>query len=143
MKVKIKKLSKEAVIPEYKTPGAAGCDISSIEEVVIDPGESKFIKTGISIECPEGYFFLIAPRSSLVLKNNLDVPNSVGIVDSDYRGEYLICLRNLGKEKVIIAKGERIGQLVFLPAIQVEFEEVDELSTTKRGEGGFGSTGNF
>lgn len=143
MKVKIKKLHPDAKIPERKSKAAAGFDIYCIEETKIMPGESAMIKTGIALEFPEDMLVIIAPRSSFVLKNHLDVPHSIGIGDSDYRGEYLLPLRNLGSEEVIIERHERIGQFVFLNKVDVEFEEVDELEDSERGAGGFGSTGKF
>mgnify|MGYP002868003077 FL=1 len=143
MKVNIKKVHADAIIPEYKTEGAAGCDVIAVEEVIIKPNESFLVRTGLSIECPQGYFVLLAPRSSFVLKKHLDVPNSVGIIDSDYRGEILMSLRNLGTEDAVIEKGERIGQVLLMPVVQADFEVVDELTETQRGTGGFGSTGKF
>lgn len=143
MKVKIKKVHPDAKVPEYKTESAAGCDIHSIEEVKIKPGESALIRTGLAFEFENGYFAMIAPRSSFALKNNLDVPNSVGICDSDYRGEYLMAIRNLGTKEAIVEKHERIGQIVFVPFVQAQFEEVENLGETQRGTGGFGSTGKF
>mgnify|MGYP001258170051 CR=1 FL=1 len=143
MKVKIKKVHADAIIPEYKTEGAAGCDITAVEEVTIKPNESFLVRTGLSIESPQGYFVMLAPRSSFVLKKHLDVPNSVGIIDSDYRGEILMSLRNLGTEDAVIEKGERIGQILFIPVVQADFEVVEELTETQRGAGGFGSTGKF
>lgn len=143
MKVKIKKVHADAKIPERKSKAAAGFDIYSIEETVIKPGESAMIRTGVALEFPEDVLVIVAPRSSFALKKNLDVPHSIGIGDSDYRGEYLLPLRNLGKEDAIIEKHERIGQFVFLYKLDIEFEEVDELEDTERGTGGFGSTGKF
>lgn len=143
MKIKIKKVHPDAKLPEYKTKGAAGCDISSLEEVKIKPGKSAMIRTGIALEFSEDIFVILAPRSSFCLRNNLDVPNSIGIGDSDFRGEYLMAIRNLGKEEVTIEKHERIGQLVFLNKIHADFEVTDTLENTERGEGGFGSTGKF
>ena len=143
MKVKIKKVSDLAIVPEYKTEGAAGCDLHSIEEVVIKPNSTVLIKTGLQFEIPEGFFMLLAPRSSLVMKNNLDMPNSIGIIDSDYRGEVLIALRNLGMENVIIEKGERIAQLLIMSSNKAEFELVENLNESLRGSSGFGSTGKF
>lgn len=143
MKVKIKKVHPDAIIPEYKSASAAGCDIHSIEEVKIKPGESVLIRTGLAFEFDDGYFAMIAPRSSFALKNNLDVPNSVGICDSDYRGEYLMAIRNIGTTEVIVEKHERIAQIVFVPFAQAQFEEVENLGETQRGTKGFGSTGKF
>lgn len=143
MNVRIKKLSKDAVIPEYKTSGAVGCDLSSIETVTINPDEIAFIKTGIAIDLPKGSLAFLLPRSSLALKKNLILANSVGVIDEDYKGEYIVAYRNIGKEPVILEKGERIAQILFLSYLKATFEEVDELDTSDRGEGGFGSTGKF
>ena len=143
MKVKIKKVHPDAKIPEYKSKDAAGCDVYALEEVKIKPNTIEFIRTGVSFEFESTHFLMIAPRSSLALKKNLMVPNSIAIGDSDYRGEYLLALRNLGTEEVTIDKHERIGQILFLQFTRAEFEEVDELSDTERGTGGFGSTGKF
>ena len=143
MKVKIKKVHPEAKIPEYKTKGAAACDVYSLEEVKIKPGESAMLRTGVAFEFPQGYFLMLAPRGSFALKKHLDMPNSVAIGDSDYRGEYLMPVRNLGTEETVVEKHERIGQILFIPIEQAEFEEVDELGETERGSGSFGSTGKF
>jgi len=137
------KTDKESKTPEYKSEEAAGADMYSIEEVVIKPSELVMIKTGIATEIPDGYFGMLAPRASFCLKLHLDMPHSVGIIDSDYRGEILVPLRNLGKEKVVIAKGERIAQLIIIPYLKVKYVESKKLNTTVRGKGGFGSTGKF
>jgi dUTP pyrophosphatase len=139
--VKIKKLDERAQIPFYSTPEAAGADVTCIEDVTIPAGETVLIKTGFSLELPVGTLVMLLPRSSLAIKKYLDMPQSVGIIDSDYRGEYLVALRNLGKEDFFIPAGERIAQMVLIPHLRAEFSEVDELSETKRGAGGFGSTG--
>ncbi len=141
MKVKIKRVHPDAKIPEYKTKGAAACDVYSLEEVVIKPGESAMLRTGLAFEFPSDYFMMLAPRGSFALKKHLDIPNSIAIGDSDFRGEYLMPVRNLGQEDAIIEKHERIGQILFIPIVQAEFEEVDELGETERGTGSFGSTG--
>jgi dUTP pyrophosphatase len=143
MQVKIKKLSTEAKSLERKTNGAVGYDVSSIEDIIILPGETKLIRTGISIELPDGVAALIFPRSSLVLKKHLDMPNSIGVIDSDYRGECFVPLRNLGTDNVEINKGERIAQFVFVNFLAPQIVESSELSDTNRGVGGFGSTGKF
>jgi dUTP pyrophosphatase len=141
MKVKIKKVNPDAITPEYKTDGSAGCDIHVIEEVVIKPKETILLKTGLSLEFSNNYLVMLVPRSSFCMKNNLDIPNSIGIGDSDYRGEYLFAVRNLGDSEVRIKKHERIAQFVFFKVEKAEFEEVKDLEDTERGEGGFGSTG--
>lgn len=143
MKVNIKKTHENAKIPVYKTSESAGCDVTSVEEVRIKPGESLLVRTGISLEIPKGYLVMLVPRSSFALKKNLDIPNSVGIGDSDFRGEYMFAIRNLGTEDAIIEKDERMGQLVFFKYEQAEFEEKMELENSERGVGGFGSTGKF
>lgn len=143
MKVKIKRVHPDAKIPEYKTSGAAGCDIYTIEKVNIKPGESLMLRTGLAFEFPKNYFLMIAPRSSFALKNNLDIPNSIAIGDADYRGEYLLAVRNLGGKEITIEKHERIGQVLFIPIEHAEFLEVEELTESKRGSGSFGSTGKF
>jgi dUTP pyrophosphatase len=141
MNVKFKKLHKDAQVPQYKTSGAIACDFATIEEVTIKPGEHALIKTGIAIEFPKNYGMIIAPRSSICLKNHLDAPHSIGVIDNDYRGEILIPLRNIGTEAVTLVKGERIAQGIFIPYTQVQFEEAEELSETERGGGRLGSTG--
>ncbi|BCX13673.1 MAG: deoxyuridine 5'-triphosphate nucleotidohydrolase [Candidatus Dojkabacteria bacterium] len=141
MVVKVKKLSPDANLPERKTKGSVGFDISCVETTVIKPGETKLLKTGIAIEIPEGTVGLIFPRSSLALKNTLDMPNSVGVIDCDYRGECMVALRNLGKNDVVINKGERIAQFVFVNFLVPQILESEDLSDTERDQGGFGSTG--
>lgn len=139
--IKIKKLHPDAIVPERKSSGAAGFDIYSIEEVKIEPGEIAMISTGIALELPENMVAYIFPRGSLCLKKHLDMPHSIGVGDEDFRGEYKVVYRNLGEESVTFEKHERIAQFVFMNYIPVEFKEVDELSDTSRGTGGFGSTG--
>ena len=141
MKLKIKKLNKEAIIPKYQTELAAGFDLHSIEEYVLKKGERKLIKTGLAFEIEDGYEVQIRPRSGLAFKHGITVLNSPGTIDADYRGEIMVLLINLGDEDFEIKKGERIAQAVVAPVVQAKFEEVEELSSTKRGAGGFGSTG--
>ena len=143
-KVRIKKLDENAIIPTYGTNYAAGCDIYAKvdKEEVINPGETKLIKTGIAMEVPVGYAALIYARSGLASKKGLAPANKVGVVDSDYRGEIMVALHNHSKEVRKIEDGERIAQIVITPYIKAVFEEVEELDETKRGENGFGSTGN-
>jgi len=143
MQIKIKKLHADAKLPIYSTEDAAGADLFTTEEVIIKPGETAFIKTGLSFEFPKGYFGLMTPRSSLCLKKHLDLPNSVGILDADYRGDLIVSLRNLGTEDVLIEKNEKIAQIIFMKYEKGEFAEVEELENTSRGDGGFGSTGKF
>jgi dUTP pyrophosphatase len=143
MQVNIKKLRENAKIPTRGSEYAAGYDLYACldEPVVIRPGETVKIPTGIAVEIPEGYAGLVFARSGLASKKDLAPANKVGVCDSDYRGEYLIFLHNHGKEDRVIEPDERVAQLVVTPFLSVEFCEVDELSETVRGEGGFGSTG--
>ena len=141
MKLKIKKLSPDAIIPAYQTELAAGFDLHSIEDCVLKKGERKLIKTGLAFEIEPGYEVQIRPRSGLAFKHGITVLNTPGTIDADYRGEIMVLLINLGEEDFEIKKGDRIAQAVIAPVIQAEFEEVDKLSVTKRGKGGFGSTG--
>ena len=141
--VKIKKLNEEAKIPTYGTDYAAGADLYALTEdiVTIMPGETKLIKTGISMEIPTGYAGLIYARSGLASKKGLAPANKVGVVDSDYRGEIMVALHNHSTEERQIENGERIAQFVITPYLKACFEEVDSLDDTERGENGFGSTG--
>lgn len=141
MKMKIKRLDEKAVIPKRGSASAAGYDIYSIEEVSLPPGETKLIKTGLSMEIPENYFGGVFARSGLAVKEGIRPANCVAVIDSDYRGELMVPLHNDSKEERTITVGERIAQLVILPFLPVEFEEADSLSETDRGNGGFGSTG--
>ncbi len=142
LKIKIKKLHKDAVIPMYATKGSAGFDIHTVNESCIKAGDTQIIKTGLSFEILEGYELQIRPRSGLSAKTKLRISNAPGTIDSDFRGEVGIIIDNIGKEDLVINKGDRIAQAVLCPVIQAEFEEVEELSSTERSEGGFGSTGN-
>lgn len=141
MDVKIKKLCSEAVIPTYQTDGSAGADLYSIEGAVIEAGQTKIIKTGLAMEIPLGFVGLIYARSGLASKRGLAPANKVGVIDSDYRGEIMVALYNQSSQTQSIDKGERIAQFVIAPAYQADFEVVDEITDTDRGQGGFGSTG--
>ena len=142
--IKLKKLNKNAKVPSYGTEYAAGCDLYACidEKEVLNPGETKLIKTGISIETPVGYAAFIFARSGLASKKGLDPANKVGVVDSDYRGEIMVALHNHSNEVRQIEPQERIAQMVIMPYLKAEFKEVEELDETIRGENGFGSTGN-
>lgn len=135
--------NKNAVIPEYKTPYAAGADLSALLEnsVTINPGKFAVIPTGLFFEIPEGYEIQIRPRSGLAAKNGITVLNTPGTIDSDYRGELKIVLINLGEKDFIINNGDRIAQMIIAPVIQSKFTIVENLSQTERGTDGFGSTG--
>ena len=143
IKILFKKLSNSVSIPKYETSGSSGMDIAAHIEnnVTINPGEKVLIPTGFSIAVPRGHEVQIRPRSGLAIKKNITVLNTPGTIDADYRGEIKVILINLGKEKFIIENGERIAQMVVCPVVQVNLEEVKELSCTERGSGGFGSTG--
>ena len=143
MTVRIKKLCDKAKIPTYGTDFSAGADLYNMEgnDVVIGAHETVMIPLGFAIEIPEGYAGLVFARSGLASKRGIAPANKVGVVDSDYRGECMVALRNHTSSDVKIEGGERIAQLVIVPYLTAEFEEADELSDTQRGGGGFGSTG--
>ena len=142
VKLLIKKLQKNIVLPEYKTDGSSGMDLmANVEQTVkILPGEKKIISTGIMVAIPEQYEIQIRPRSGLAAKNGISVLNTPGTIDSDYRGEIKVILINLGKDIFEIKKNDRIAQMIVCPIIKVELEEVESLPETVRGKGGFGST---
>lgn len=142
--VNIKIVAEEgAIIPEYKSVGAAGCDVCAFlsEPFVLEPGEYAAIPTGLSMEIPVGFEVQVRPRSGLAAKNGITVLNSPGTIDSDYRGEVKIILINHGNSPFAINNGDRIAQLVVASVSSAIFVEVDSLSETDRGQGGFGSTG--
>lgn len=143
-KVNVKCVASEgAVIPEYKTEGAAGADVCAhIEsDIVIPVGKSSMIPTGLFFEIPEGYEIQVRPRSGLAAKNGITVLNTPGTIDSDYRGELRVILINLGNEDFTIHNNDRIAQIIIAPVIQAVFVPTSSLSETERGAGGFGSTG--
>ena len=141
--VKVKKLKQNAILPTYGSVEAAGADLYACldADVVIAPGASVFVPTGLSMELPKGCAGLIYARSGLACKRGLAPANKVGVVDSDYRGEFIVVLHNHGNEMQTISHGERIAQLVITPVLTPLYEEVEELSDTQRAAGGFGSTG--
>ena len=143
MKLKIKKLDERAIIPTYGTEYSAGADLYNMggETISVAPGETALIHTGLSIEIPEGYCGLIFARSGLATKRGLAPANKVGVVDSDYRGEWMVALHNHSDKTATVEGGERVAQMVVVPYLKAEFELTDELSETERGAGGFGSTG--
>ena len=142
VKLLIKKLHKNIILPEYKTDGSSGMDLmANVEQTVkILPGEKKIISTGIMVAIPEQYEIQIRPRSGLAAKNGLSILNTPGTIDSDYRGEIKVILINLGKDTFEINKNDRIAQMIICPIIKVELKEVESLPETIRGGGGFGST---
>lgn len=139
----VKKLKPNAILPTYGSAEAAGADLYACleETVVIQPGESAFIPTGLAMELPRGYVGLIYARSGLACKRGLAPANKVGVIDSDYRGEFIVVLHNHGSETQEVSHGERIAQLVITPVVTPGFTEVQELTDTARSAGGFGSTG--
>ena len=139
----IKKLNPNAIIPTYGSECAAGADLYACIEspVTIEPGQTVFISTGLAMEIPEGYAGFVYARSGLSCKRGLAPANKVGVVDADYLGEITVALHNHSDEPKTIEVNERIAQIVIAPFVHVAFDEVDELSDTVRGAGGFGSTG--
>lgn len=141
--VKVKKLRPDAIVPTYGSAGAAGADLYACleETVTIEPGQAAWIPTGIALEVPEGCAGLIYARSSMGVKRGLAPANKVGVIDSDYRGEINVVLLNHGKQPQIVNPGERIAQFLITPILTPTYIEVDTLTDTDRGSGGFGSTG--
>lgn len=141
--MKIKKLNENAVIPTYGTEYSAGADLYACteEDITINSGETKLIKTGIAMEIPVGYAGFIYARSGLASKKGLAPANKVGVIDADYRGEIMVALHNHSNLNQTISAKERIAQIVIAPFLKVDFEETDELNDTVRGDNGFGSTG--
>lgn len=149
MKLLVKKLHPEAIIPKYSTLGAACLDLHALLEDVgnlrlglgVYPDKSEVIRTGLAFEVPQGHVMLIFSRSGHGFKNGVRLSNAVGVIDSDYRGEVKVALHNDSDLTFKVAHGDRIAQAMLIPVPVVTLEEVEELSTTERGTGGFGSTG--
>lgn len=141
MKMKVKRLTADAVMPKYAHPGDSGMDLCSIEDMVLHPGGWAMVRTGLAIELPPGTEAQVRPRSGLAARHAITLLNTPGTVDEGYRGEVCIIVANLGSEAFAISKGMRIAQMVICPVIRVEVEESDSLSDTVRNAGGFGSTG--
>lgn len=141
MRVKIKQLHPDALIPQYQTLGAAGFDLHALEDYKLSAGERALVKTGLAFELQIGFELQIRPRSGLALKNGISVLNAPGTIDSDYRGEVGVLLINHSKEDFAIKKGDRIAQGVVARYERVEFEVCEELGESARGAGGFGSSG--
>ena len=141
--IRVKRLKDKAILPTYGSEEAAGADLYACLDtpVTIAPGESAFIPTGLAMEIPKGYAGLIYARSGLACKRGLAPANKVGVVDSDYRGEFMVVLHNHGSLPQTIDHAERIAQLVITPVFTPGFTEVDDLTDTQRAGGGFGSTG--
>ena len=139
--VKVKKLSKKAILPSFAHPGDAGMDLFSVENKVLEPGRSYLVKTGISIQLPKNTEAQIRPRSGLALKHMITLTNTPGTIDEGYRGEIGVIMINHGKDDFEIKEGMKIAQMVIKPIYEVNITESKDLSDTSRGEGGFGSTG--
>ena len=143
IKVLIKKLNPKVNLPSYKTKGSSGMDLMAFVDkpIIIPPGKSCLIPTGLSIAIPEDTEVQIRPRSGLAAKSSISVLNTPGTIDSDYRGELKVILFNHGKENFLVNNNDRIAQMILMPVLKVDFQEVDNLPETIRGSGGFGSTG--
>ncbi|HBF13873.1 MAG TPA: dUTP diphosphatase [Deltaproteobacteria bacterium] len=142
----IKRLSQikpELPLPFYQTSGSAGMDLMADikDTVILEPGQRKLVPTGLAFSIPVGFEVQIRPRSGLAIKKGITLLNTPGTIDSDYRGEVQIILVNLGQDTVRIERGERIAQMIVAPIVQANLKEVDDLDSTTRGAGGFGSTG--
>ena len=145
VKVLIKKLDPKVKLPSYKTKGSSGMDLMAFisNPIKVPPNNSVLVPTGLSIAIPEDVEVQIRPRSGLAAKSNISILNTPGTIDSDYRGELKIILFNHGSNEFIINNNDRIAQMVLMPILKIDFEEVDELPNTLRGSGGFGSTGKW
>ena len=143
MTVRLKKLDPRAILPRYGSAAAAGADLCALADapITIAPAETLLVHTGIALEIPAGFVGLIYARSGLASKRGLAPANKVGVIDADYRGEIMVALHNHSTTPPTIEPGERIAQLVIAPFLTAAFEEVEELTDTARGSGGFGSTG--
>lgn len=143
IEVEIKRLphGEDLPLPAYETAGSAGMDLRAAEAVTLKPGARHLVPTGLSIALPQGFEAQVRPRSGLAVKHGITVLNSPGTIDSDYRGEVKVPLINHGQDDFVIARGDRIAQMVIAPVVQIGWTEVAELGETARGTGGFGSSG--
>jgi len=149
MELRAKKFTSDAILPEYKTAGAAGADLCANETVTAKAGEATLVKLGIGFDIPDNHMMVLSLRSSTPRKKGLFIPNGIGIIDSDYKGEFMLLVSPLGSKDIIIEKGERIAQTILVPckhfhSAETEISsiiEVEDLEVSERGEGGFGSTG--
>lgn len=141
MHVKIQHLSDRAKTPTYGSAGAACFDLYAADTLAVAPGRSAVVPTDLAFEVPEGYVLMIYSRSGHGFKHGVRLANNTGVVDSDYRGHVPVCLHNDGRDVFYVHQGDRVAQAMIVPVPRVEFEVVDELSSTERGENGFGSTG--
>ena len=139
----IKRLSKDVALPKYETEGSSGLDLAANtnKQIKILPGKSEIISTGLAVAIPKDFEIQIRPRSGLAAKNQISVLNTPGTIDADYRGELKVILINLSDKVFVVEKGLRIAQMVLCPVVKAKLKEVTELENTKRGSGGFGSTG--
>ena len=139
----IKRLSKDVALPKYETEGSSGLDLAANidKQIKILPGKSEIISTGLAVAIPKNFEIQIRPRSGLAAKNQISVLNTPGTIDADYRGELKVILINLSNKVFVVEKGLRIAQMVLCPVVKATLKEVTELENTKRGSGGFGSTG--
>ena len=142
-KILIKRFSKDIPLPKYETDGSSGMDLAANidQDIKIEPGKSAIVPTGLAVSIPKGFEIQIRPRSGLAAKHQISVLNTPGTIDADYRGELKVILINLGNNTFKIEKGLRIAQMVLCPIIKAILKEVEILEETKRGSGGFGSTG--
>ena len=143
VKVLVKKLNPKVQLPSYKTEGSSGMDLMAFidDQIKIAPNSSALIPTGISVAIPNDIEIQIRPRSGLAAKSNISVLNTPGTIDSDYRGEIKVILFNHSSKEFVVKNKDRIAQMILMPVLKVNFEEVDDLPETLRGSGGFGSTG--
>ena len=141
MTVKFRKIDPAAILPSYAHPGDAGMDVRSVEELVVEPGGRKLVRTGLVMMLPPGYEAQVRPRSGLALKNGVTVLNTPGTIDEGYRGEVGVILANFGAEPFRVEKGAKIAQIVIAPCTRAAIVETTEIDETARGTGGFGSTG--
>ena len=143
IKILIKRLSKEVSLPKYETNGSSGMDLAAnVDDIInIQPGKTAIIPTGLALSIPKGFEVQIRPRSGMAAKQKISVLNTPGTIDADYRGEIKVILINLGEKSFTVERGIRIAQMVVCPIVQAQLNEVNDLSETERGEGGFGSTG--
>lgn len=146
MKIPIKRINlhdNKITLPKYATPGSAGMDLYADlqSDLILKPNDSYLFPTGIKIELPEGYEAQVRPRSGLAINHNIIVLNSPGTIDSDYRGEIKVILKNLGDKDFVVKNGDRIAQLIIASYVRIEWDEVENINDTKRGSGGFGHTG--
>ena len=143
VKILVKKFDKNIKLPAYKTSGSSGMDLVAYikNKIIINPGKTAMIPTGIAVAIPRNYEIQIRPRSGLAAKKGISVLNTPGTVDSDYRGEIIIILINLSKKSFVVKSGDRVAQMILCPVAKGKLQEVKNLPKTVRGKGGFGSTG--